>query len=214
MGSYNADDSIKIAKALNDNGKTISPTMARSLAANIPASQPVNEIASIASQVPFNCLNIAKPSDLVTSIAKMDLDNMDDFRKGFIVQKISTSNDASTLINLMKATSDPAIIGSIPSSLISKLGIDISSIPAANLPQAYVINIKLNIFIIYILKLYFFKLKEYAKTSLKTKSLSDITDLDILSKILPGVILDDLNNVSNSKKADTIVILLNLINKL
>lgn len=172
MGSYNADDSIKIAKALNDNGKTISPTMARSLAANIPASQPVNEIASIASQVPFNCLNIAKPADLVTSIAKMDLDNMDDFRKGFIVQKISTSNDASTLINLMKATSDPAIIGSIPSSLISKLGINISSIPAANLPPAYVIDIKLNIFIIYIyFKIIFlnYKVKRVCKNIFEVK---------------------------------------------
>lgn len=49
---------------------------------------------------------------------------------------------------------------------------------------------------------------------MKSKSLSDITDLDILSKILPGIILDDLNSVSNSKKADTIVILLNLLNKL
>lgn len=54
-----------------------------------------------------------------------------------------------------------------------------------------------------------FKLKSYARTQLAATGLASITDLNTLSKILPGITKSDLTSVSNDYKVNTIVNILN-----
>ena len=110
--------------------------MAKSLAQNIPENTPLDNIASIASAVPISCINNTSASTLVNLISNMDMDNMDEKKKAFIASKITSSNNATLIENMMKSTSDPAIVNSIPTK--SLLSIDVTNIPAKNLPPAFV----------------------------------------------------------------------------
>lgn len=92
LNNFSASDSVKIAKALSSGNQKMSKEMAKSLGANIPVSASVTEVLSIASSIPLECFNNTKPSDLVSSLEKMDTDNMDSFRKSFIANKVILNN--------------------------------------------------------------------------------------------------------------------------
>ena len=52
--------------------------------------------------------------------------------------KIASSNDSVIIRDLFLATSDNIIINAIPASLFSNLKIDLTEIPATNIPTAHV----------------------------------------------------------------------------
>lgn len=54
------------------------------------------------------------------------------------LKKIASSNNETLIKNMLTSSSDPTIINSIPAQLITSLAIDITNIPAANLPDAFV----------------------------------------------------------------------------
>ena len=145
LGAFNAADSLSVAKQLATSSKKLSPTMAKSLGKNIAPTEPLNDIASIASGVPLSCFNNTDPSTLAGLVSKMDLSNMNGFRKGFIAAKIAASNDPAAIQSLLSQTTDRTIINSIPASLIKSLNVDMSSISPNFLPKSYV---KLIFFII------------------------------------------------------------------
>ena len=139
-------------------------SMAKSLGANIPVTQSVDSVASIASSIPLECFNNTSNEKLASLVRSMDLNNMDPFRKGFIANqvfsisflsflidlkyyyfKIASSKNASVIKNLLTGTTDSFIINSIPTYLLSKINLNISAIPATNLPKAFVIFIIFNI---------------------------------------------------------------------
>lgn len=93
LSSFNSTNSLSVAKALNSNGQKLSSQMAMSLGKNIPANQPIDEIASIASAVPLSCFNNTNPNTLCNLISSMDIDNMSPFKKAFIVSKVFIKND-------------------------------------------------------------------------------------------------------------------------
>lgn len=138
LGSFSESDSLLVAQALTSKGLKLSPTMAKSLGANIPLTSSVSSLASIASSIPLECFNNTSPDNLVSLVGSMDLDNMDPFRKGFIASQIASSKNSSIIANLLIGTSDSSIVNSIPSYLFNQLNINVSSIPATNLPIAYV----------------------------------------------------------------------------
>ena len=124
--------------ALSTNKMSLTPSMAQSLADNLPANTPLDQCASIASQMSLNSFNITSASTLVTLLPSMDLNNMNDFKKSFLVTKILNSNDKSLIQNMLLNSTDSTIINSITSNMISQLNLNISIIPATNLPQAFV----------------------------------------------------------------------------
>lgn len=142
MGSFSKEDSVKLAKALSSSKKTLDPVMAKSLAQNIPDNTPLDNIASIASAVPISCINNTSPATLVNLISSMDMENMDDMKKTFIATKITSSNNATLIENMMKSTADPAIVNSIPTKKLAS--INVTDIPATNLPPAFVIKELIN----------------------------------------------------------------------
>lgn len=52
-------------------------------------------------------------------------------------------------------------------------------------------------------------MKSYSRTVLANQNLSSITDLRVLSKILPGLTKTDLNNIDTNSKIISIVNILN-----
>ncbi len=93
LNSFNSTNSLSVAKALNSNGQKLSSQMAMSLGKNIPANQPIDEIASIASALPLSCFNNTNPNTLCNLISSMYTDNMCPFKKAFIVSKVFIKND-------------------------------------------------------------------------------------------------------------------------
>lgn len=82
------------------------------------------------------------------------------------------------------------MINSIPAYMFESLDINISAIPATNLPKSF--------------------MKKYSRTILKDQKLEDITDKSMLSKILPGITKSDLDKIGNaSVKVDSIVNMVN-----
>ena len=138
LGSFSQNDSLALAQALTTNGKQLSKSMAKSIGSNIPANQPLDNIAGIASSVPLSVFNRTSPNTLVNIIGQMDVSNMDSFRKGFIATKVASSNDPTLILNLLNKTSDADIVNSISIKLINSLNIDLSSNSIFNIPKAYV----------------------------------------------------------------------------
>ena len=139
LGNFSAADSLNIAKALSNGNQTIDREMAKNLGASISKDVPVTEVLTIASAIPLECFNNSSPDDLVSNLDRMDTGNMDTFRKSFIAVKIISSNSSSTITNLLRSTADATMINSIPSIMFTQLNIDITQIPATNLPTSYVI---------------------------------------------------------------------------
>ncbi len=94
LNNFSSSDSLNIAKALSTKNKTIEKAMAESLAANVPTNAKVTDVFSIASSIPLECFNNTAPSDLVNILAKMDVSNMNGFRKSFIANKVVTTSNA------------------------------------------------------------------------------------------------------------------------
>lgn len=187
LKNFSSADSINIAKALN--GTAISKDVAKNLGASIPTNTSLNEVLAIASAIPLECFNNSSPAELVNNLASMDTANMDDFRKSYIANKIISSGSADTISNLLSATSDSTMINSIPTSLLSKLNLNVTNIPATNLPTSF--------------------LKQYSRDVLAQNSLARITDLSMLSKILPGISTTDLSTIPDASKVETLINILN-----
>lgn len=89
LNNFTSADSLLIAKALSSGNKTVDKEMAKSLAANIPKNTKVSDVLSVASSIPLECFNNSSPSELVSVLGKMDVENMDSFRKSFIANKVN-----------------------------------------------------------------------------------------------------------------------------
>ena len=83
------NDSLSIAKKLSTEKTNINKDMAMNLGKNIPKTENLNGIASIASGVPLECFNNTNASDLVNLLGSMDIDNMSPNRKSFIGAKVN-----------------------------------------------------------------------------------------------------------------------------
>jgi hypothetical protein len=136
--SFSSTDSLNIVNALSANRMSLTPSMAQSLADNLPANTPLDQCASIASQMSLTSFNVTSASTLVTLLPSMDLNNMNDFKKSFLVTKILNSNDKTLIQNMLLNSTDSTIINSITSNMITQLNLNISIIPATNLPQSFV----------------------------------------------------------------------------
>jgi len=136
--SFSSTDSLNIVNALSANRMSLTPSMAQSLADNLPANTPLDQCASIASQMSLTSFNVTSASTLVTLLPSMDLNNMNDFKKSFLVTKILNSNDKTLIQNMLLNSTDSTIINSITSNVITQLNLNISIIPATNLPQSFV----------------------------------------------------------------------------
>lgn len=88
LGNFSKADTLDIAKALNTGSKKIDKELAKSLGKNIPKDTDVKDVLSIASAIPLECFNNTKATDLVSNLDKMDTENMDNFRKAFIANKV------------------------------------------------------------------------------------------------------------------------------
>lgn len=89
IDNLNTTQSFDIAVQLTKENKTLSTLMAQTLASNIPVNTPLDKIASIASQVSLTCINVTNPNTLVSILPQMDIQNMNDFKKSFIVSKVN-----------------------------------------------------------------------------------------------------------------------------
>ena len=76
------------------------------------------------------------------------------------------------------------MINSIPTSLMLQLNINISSIPATNLPNSF--------------------LQKHSRDVLKSNTLDTINDMSALSKIIPGIKLKDLEKIPTEKVLETL----------
>ena len=88
LGAFSANDSLLIAAALANNNRTISKSLAASLGSNIPLNTSVLQVLAISSAIPLECFSSVNSSNLVNALNKMDLGNMDTFRKSFITSKV------------------------------------------------------------------------------------------------------------------------------
>lgn len=88
LGNFSPDESVSVAAKLSEENTKLTQIMAKSLGAKIPITENVASIASIASSIPLQCFNITSPATLASLVNKMDLDNMDPFRKGFIAFQV------------------------------------------------------------------------------------------------------------------------------
>ena len=77
----------------------------------------------------------------------MDLGNMPSQRINYIAQKIlsgfvNSTNGSASIVTFLTSTSNTAVIGSITTSQLNSLGLNspqaVASIPAENLPKAFV----------------------------------------------------------------------------
>jgi hypothetical protein len=68
--------------------------------------------------------------------------------------KIASSNDSVIIRDLFLATSDNIIINAIPASLFSNLKIDLTEIPATNIPTAHVNILFLKCLLIIIIQIF------------------------------------------------------------
>jgi len=84
----------------------------------------------------------------------MDLGNMPSQRINYIAQKIlsgfvNSTNGSASIVTFLTSTSNTAVIGSITTSQLNSLGLNsplaVASIPAANLPKAFVFIILIRI---------------------------------------------------------------------
>lgn len=118
------------------NGKTLTDEQLERLANNIPADTPIEKLSILADKLPLDFFDKTDPAKLANTVKSFDLNSMDESRKVFIAASIASSLNPDAISNLLKSTSDPSIIGSIPSYLLQS--IDTSSIPASSLPDSYV----------------------------------------------------------------------------
>lgn len=77
------------------------------------------------------------------------------------------------------------MINSIPTSLMFQLNINISLIPATNLPNSF--------------------LQKHSREVLKSNTLDTITDLNELSKIIAGIKLKDLEKIPTDNVIKTLI---------
>ncbi len=111
---------------------------------------------------------------------------------------------AENLQSMMKS-GDKDLINSIPLSSLKSSNFNISAIPPANLPDAFVNIRSILVYLLYIYNL-ILKVQDYARTQLKSKSLTSlVNDQDTLKRIVGGLRPSDMSSVSNLSKLDSAV---------
>ncbi len=86
--AFNQTSSLSLATVLTYNNQFLGLLKSKSLGKNISPDQILNNILSIASSVPLACFANTNSSILVNLLNSMDLDNMNQFRKGLIGAKV------------------------------------------------------------------------------------------------------------------------------
>ena len=138
------------------------------------------------------------------------------FKVYFFLQniiKIASSNDPTLIRDLLLATSDYIIINAIPASLFPNLPINITGIPATNIPTAYVNNFFMK-FLLFNFNLIFFKLQSLAEQALVNSCISSITNLEKISNYLSSITADNLICVTDSQMKATIVNIIFILRKI
>lgn len=141
LDTLSENDSLALAAKLSNSNKKLNPSMTLSLGLNIPDTQPIDNLTSIASSVPLDCISQTSPQTLSSMYTKMDTDNMNSFRKGFIAGQIQSSNDTSAVANLLNNSADQNLISSFGVSFLNNLTLNVSTIPLKNLPTSYVSHV-------------------------------------------------------------------------
>ena len=146
----NQSNALAVAQALGSSNIQLSPVMAKTLAANLPNDTNLTSVASLASGLPLGVFANAPPSDIISSLSKMDVSNMNPFVKGFISSQIAKRNNSDQIKSFLQATSDSTLVNGISTSQLQSLNLkslsDIQSIPPNNLPKAFVILFKIFLF--------------------------------------------------------------------
>lgn len=89
LKNFTAVDSVGVAKALGNQGSSVSADVAKNLGSKIPVNTNITEVLVIASAIPLEIFNTTSPDVLVSNIAAMDTENMDVFRKTAIATRVS-----------------------------------------------------------------------------------------------------------------------------
>jgi hypothetical protein len=188
LNNFSKSDSLEIAKALALGSKNLDKEASKSLGKNIPKDANAKDLLSLASSIPIECFNTTLTSDLVNGLGKMDVENMDSFRKTFIANKILKNGTKTEVEKFLTDNNDPVMRNAVSAKIIEDLKIDISTIPAKNLPKS--------------------TLQRYAKSQLANKTL-DAMSSKTLSLVLKGVKPSNLKKVADDKQITTIISMVN-----
>ncbi len=88
LGSFSISEAMSIANALSNSNRKVDSMMAKSLGVNIPANKSITNFLTIASAVPLECFSNSPAPDLIKGLAKMDLNNMDTFKKSYTTSQV------------------------------------------------------------------------------------------------------------------------------
>ena len=105
MSNFSGADSLEIAKALATADKKLDSELAKNLGRNVPKTADAKDLMSLASSIPIECFNQTSAADLVNNLGKMDLDNMDSFRKTFVANKVKKNHfffNSNILLNFLQ----------------------------------------------------------------------------------------------------------------
>ena len=136
LDSFSPADSLSLIQKVSTDKKTLTDEQLERIANNIAADTSLDKVAILADKLPLDFFDKTSPETLANTVISFDLNSMDESRKVFIAASVVSSLNTDAIKKLLETTSDPTIIGSIPSYLLDK--IDTTSIPAANLPDSFV----------------------------------------------------------------------------
>ena len=146
MDTFSAADSLSLIEAVSKDKKTLTDEQLERIANNIAADTSLDKVAILADKLLLDFFDKTSPETLANTVKSFDLNSMDESRKVFIAASVVSSLKPDAIKKLLETTSDPTIIGSIPSYLLEN--IDTTSIPASNLPDSFVNIFKHFFFII------------------------------------------------------------------
>ena len=136
MDTFSAADSLSLIEAVSKDKKTLTDEQLERIANNIAADTSLDKVAILADKLPLDFFDKTSAETLANTVKSFDLNSIDESRKVFIAASVVSSLNPTAIENLLKTTSDPTIIGSIPSYLLENINTEL--IPAANLPDSFV----------------------------------------------------------------------------
>ena len=146
LDSFSPAESLSLIQKVSSDKKTLTDEQLERIANNIAADTSLDKVAILADKLPLDFFDKTSPETLANTVKSFDLNSMDESRKVFIAASVVSSLKPDAIKKLLETTSDPTIIGSIPSYLLEN--IDTTSIPASNLPDSFVNIFKHFFFII------------------------------------------------------------------
>ena len=119
---------------------TFDQSTAMILGAKLPASTSLSTASYLFSSASISIFSQSSSSQLIDQLGNMDLNNAQPQRIGFLVQQIfSTSVSTSSLESILNNNTNSVFINCIPLSSMMNSGLNISSVPANQLPDSYVL---------------------------------------------------------------------------